>query len=253
MGIETIGTREERQHQRASELIPWYVNGSLADAERRAVEEHADACPRCRQELAGEAELARAIQAAETAAPSPHPVQLSRLLARIDAHEAERATSGGGFSGMSGMGVGQTLARPLLRFASVLDRTPRPMRRLLAGQLAAILALAAILGWHLRPPAPAPLPPPQHYEGLGTPLAVKAEPGTVLLNVVFTEDATAARIQKILTAVHGTIQDGPSEIGRYTVAVPAGPGADPIAAVVRHLEKQPEVSFASPVAGAEGG
>src|SRR5262249_9170627 len=122
--------------------------------------------------------------------------------------------------------------------------TPRPMRRLLAAQLAAVLALAAILVWQL--PA---------YHTLSDPLATPA-PRAVSLHVVFAEGATAARIQKILTDVKGKIKDGPTQgrIGVCTVGVPAGPGDIPVDIVVHHLNSQPEVvSFAERVAGTEGG
>jgi anti-sigma factor RsiW len=238
MGMETIATRAERQHRRVFELIPWYVNGTLAAAECLAVDGHAAGCPRCQEEIAAAREMARAIAGAEVAAPSPHPAQLARLLARIDGHEAERT------------GKGPSLARPLRGFAALLDSTPRRMRQLLAAELAAVLALAAILGWHLRAPTLAPTP--ALYHTLSSDAPVTAAPGTVAIRVLFAEGATAARIQGILAGIRGQITTGPSPIGAYVVAVPAGPGADPVELVLAHLQKQPEVSFAERVAGAGG-
>jgi anti-sigma factor RsiW len=266
----TNQAREERQHQRISELIPWYVNGTLEAAERQAVEAHAAVCPRCQEELAAAAQLARAIQEAESAAPSPHPAQLSRLLARIDAHEAapvgnaDASDIPGRAAEGFGSGVGGILARPRQSvwrqsrrsLAARFDFTPRRMRQLLAAELAAVLALASILAWHLRAPAVvAPNPPAAaaaEYHTLSSDAPVAVAPGTVALRVLFAEGATAARIQQILAGIRGQITAGPSPVGAYVVAVPAGPGADPADLVLAHLKAQPEVRFAERVAGAGG-
>ena len=273
----TNQAREERQHQRISELIPWYVNGTLESTERQAVEAHAAGCPRCQEELAAATQLARAIQEAEAAAPSPHPAQLSRLLARIDAHEAAPAADDAapisadatparaGDRFRSGVGqivtpTRQSLWRQSRRaLAARFDFTPRRMRQLLAAELAAVLALASILAWHLRAPAVvAPNPPAAatapaaEYHTLSSDAPVAVAPGTVPLRVLFAEGATAARIQQILAGIRGQITAGPSPVGAYVVAVPAGPGADPADLVLAHLKAQPEVSFAERVAGAGG-
>jgi hypothetical protein len=254
----TNQAREERQHRRISELIPWYVNGTLEAAERQAVEAHAAVCPRCQEELAAAAQLAREIQEAESAAPSPHPAQLSRLLARIDAHEAAptRSDAPGTAEDEVRSGAGQILARPRRPFAARFDFTPRRMRQLLAAELAAVLALASILAWHLRTPAAfSPNPPAAsaaEYHTLSSDTPVAVAPGTVALRVLFAERATAARIQQILAGIRGQITAGPSPVGAYVVAVPAGPGADPADLVLAHLKAQPEVRFAERVAGAGG-
>jgi anti-sigma factor RsiW len=38
-------------HRRAWDTIPWLVNGSASDAQRRAVEAHLHDCGDCREEL----------------------------------------------------------------------------------------------------------------------------------------------------------------------------------------------------------
>lgn len=45
-------------HQRAQELIPWLVNGTLQDAERTALERHVHDCLPCRAELKQQRALA---------------------------------------------------------------------------------------------------------------------------------------------------------------------------------------------------
>ncbi len=271
--------REERQHRRIQELIPWHVNGTLAAEERQAVEAHVATCPRCLDELTAAVEMAKAIQEVGEVAPSPHPVQLSRLFARIDAHEAgavdsdaadtaaEAANASNVAKAANAANVADrkesanlidaaapTAAPSGSRFAPRLDFTPRRMRQLLAAELAAILALASILGWHLRAPvAPAPAvaatTAPTEYHTLSSDAPVVVAPGTAPLRVLFAEGATAARIQQILAGIRGQITAGPSPVGAYVVAVPAGPSADPVELVLAHLRAQPEVSFAERVAG----
>ena len=41
----------ERSHQRVWELLPWYVNGTLAQPERERVESHLASCRRCEEEV----------------------------------------------------------------------------------------------------------------------------------------------------------------------------------------------------------
>ena len=57
-------------HRESMEVLPWYVNATLADGERRAVEEHLAECAECRQEVVelramqgAEIEIAESIQA----------------------------------------------------------------------------------------------------------------------------------------------------------------------------------------------
>ena len=75
-----------RLHQRAWELLPWYVNDTLTDGERRTVEAHAAACPLCREEIAASRRLAAAVRQVPEVAPSPHPAQLARVLADPTIH-----------------------------------------------------------------------------------------------------------------------------------------------------------------------
>src|SRR5689334_127701 len=123
---------DERLHQRIQELLPWYANGTLGEAERRTVEEHAAQCERCREEVHACRQLGEAVRQAAVEAPTPHPARLSRLMSRLD--EAEGSTS-------------------RARLAGLLAATPRPVRWVLAGQLAALLLLATARMWTPPPPA----------------------------------------------------------------------------------------------------
>ena len=206
---------DERLHQRIWELLPWYANGTLGETETRAVEEHAAQCERCREEMQvcrqlGEAALRTAVEA-----PTPHPARLSRLMSRLD--EADGSS-------------------PRARWGALLTATPKPVRWILAGQLAALLLLAA--GWMWTPPPP----PPAEFQTLSDAAAPAAGPQ---VRVVFAEGATERQIRDVLLPLGGQLAGGPSPLGVYTVELPEG--RDPLPVVLQHLRSRPEVSFAEPV------
>lgn len=211
-------SRGERLHQRVWDLLPWYVNGTLPDGERRRVEEHLSRCSRCQEELAACRGIGEAVSRQEEVAPAPHPAQLARLMARID--EEENVLRG---------------------LRALFAATPRAVRFALAAQLAAVLLLAGALLW--RPePAPEPL-----FQTLSSP-APESETGPAArLRIVFAEGTTEKEIREVLLKVRGQVVGGPSSFGVYTVEVPASP--DPIESVLAHLRSQKGVSLAEPVAG----
>ncbi|HXO19806.1 MAG TPA: zf-HC2 domain-containing protein [Thermoanaerobaculia bacterium] len=235
MERQASSARRERLHERVSELIPWYVNGTLAAAERERVEEHLAQCAGCRGEAAAARELGRAFREEEEFAPSPHPLQLARLLARIDEVERQRS-------------------RPLRFLRALKARGPRtllasssrPVRRLVAAQAAALLLVlgaAGALGWKILRQAP-----PSTFVTLADP-APAAQ-----IHVVFAEEASERQIQALLASVHGQIVAGPSPLGVYTLQVPApAASGDSLAVVLDHLRRSREVSFVVPMAGGASG
>lgn len=209
-------SRGERLHQRVWDLLPWYVNGTLPDGERRKVEEHLSACPRCQEELAACRGIGEAVSRREEVAPAPHPAQLSRLMARID--EEENVLRG---------------------LRALFAATPRAVRFALAAQLAAVLLLAGAL---LRRPEPAPSP---LFHTLSSP--EPAAEAATRIRIVFAEGTTEKEIREVLLKVRGQVVGGPSPFGVYTVEVPSSP--DPLDSVLAHLRSQKGVSLAEPVAG----
>jgi len=198
----------ERVHQRVWELLPWYVNGSLAERERERVETHLAACLRCQEEERICRLMAGEVAKGGEVAPAPHPVQLQRMLARIEESEREEKESASPW-------------RLLAPLRSLVQATPRPLRGALVAQAAVILLLIGFLGWSsLRPPnqtfftksdrAPAPV-------------------STIRLTVMFRPDATEREIRGVLHSVSGKITAGPSPMGAYTVEIPAA--GDPAGAV----------------------
>ena len=225
-------------HAKIDRLLPWYVNGTLSEAERAEVELHLDLCEDCRRELARCRVTSRTLRESGGVAPQPHPAQLNRLMRRIDAlGEPEEAPS-------PGRRLWGALARPFMG-------TPRPLRWAFAAQL----ALVALLGFLLLRPTP----PPTHIASDSAPQAefrtLSDSSGTAtsnadqaLLRVVFTEDLPERELREALLELRAEIVGGPSPFGVYTLAVPAkGAGAEPLDSLLEHLRARPGVQFAEVV------
>lgn len=121
-----------------SDLLPWYVNGSLEGDELRAVEQHLRSCLVCRREVEELRELRGEMQ---RAAPKPPPGGLERLM---DELEVGRGRSGRKRGGSHPTGF-------------------RHGRPLVAAVMAAMVVAAVGLGlW--RPWSP-PTPPPGQRTG----------------------------------------------------------------------------------------
>jgi putative zinc finger protein len=221
----------ERVHQRVWELLPWYVNGSLAERERERVEAHLAACLRCQGEERVCRRMAGDVAKGGEVAPAPHPVQLQRMLARIEESEREERESAGP----------RRLLAPL---RSLVQATPRPLRGALVAQAAVILLLVGFLAWSASRPAQ----PPADFHVLESP--PPATVPTVHLRVMFSPKATEKEIRELLQGIHGEITAGPSRMGAYTVEIPAT--GDPEQVVLTRLRAEPQVMFAEPAAGAPG-
>ena len=205
-------------HDQAWELLPWLVNDTLGAEERRAVEAHVAGCAECRAEVEQCRNLGEQVRGASVS-PSPHPAQLQGLLRRID--EGERGR----------------------RWPQPFAGHPRFVRGALLAQAAVIVILLALAFW----PGLDRQQPAQFRTLSDAPAAAIA---THQIRVVFRPDATEEQIRHLLLEVRGELAGGPSALGAYTVAVPAaGPGAEPLSAVLAQLRADARVRLAEPVAG----
>ena len=221
-----------RMHQRIWELLPWYANGTLAESEKEKVEAHLADCPRCQEEEEICRRTAMAVKSVGEVAPSPHPVQLQRMLARIEENETEERSRAGWW-------------RRGLPLRALVEATPGPLRVSLVAQAAVILLLVGLLVWQqLRTPSAAP---PAEYVTLSDP-APAAVP-SLGLRVMFSPQATEREIRDLLHGIRGQIVAGPSPMGVYTVEVPAD--GDPLKVILARLRSEPQVAFAERAAGGE--
>lgn len=209
----------ERVHRRVWELLPWYVNGTLSHQEQERVEAHLVECLRCQEEERACRRTAEAVRETGDAAPSPHPVQFQRLLARVEEHER-----------------GEAARRGRGRLSRLLADTPRFARRALLAQAAMILALVGVLIWSA---TTGPIEFVTLSDSAAAPPAAAAE----RLRVMFAPGTTEREIRELLLAFRGEIRSGPSPLGVYTLEIPEGSDPD---VVLARLRSEPQVTFAQP-------
>jgi hypothetical protein len=194
-------------HTRAFELLPWLINGTLAGSERDSVEEHVRACIVCRRELKDQQRLHAAARARRTVDVSAE-AGFDRLDRELDA-------------------AADTRPRWRMRYAAF-----KPF----AVAAAAGVALLAILLWF----TPLPDPGRADYATLAT-----APNDTLLLDVVFADETTAAEMNDLLDDIGGEIVAGPSALGRYSVRVAGGEATrEQLDELLDALAADPRVRFA---------
>jgi anti-sigma factor RsiW len=232
---------DQRRHLRIQELLPWWVNGTLEEAEAAEVAEHLETCAPCREEEGRCRRLGALVAAAEEIAPVPHPTHLERLLSTIAEEE----------------GGGRRRRWNALGLPRWLQATPATARWLLAAQGLAVLALAAGLTVVLFAPRasdpsagdPVTVEEPAQFRALADPEPV--EPSRPALRVVYSPGTAEAEIRDLLLELGAEIVGGPTRLGSYTIAVPGGVDADPVELVLDHLRGSPMVRLAEPVAARE--
>ena len=179
-------------------LLPWYLNGTLREDERRHVDQHLSSCAACRAELEELAQLN--VQLHEVYAAQSEPsTQIQRaMLAQVQREASEKnAKPATGSAWLNGLDDWfRSLFIP--RWAPALAVT------LLVAQLGLLL-------WSLTLPA---LPDQVTTRGISA--------STVRLRVVFQETASERQIRVLVQGVHGRIVDGPALDGAYIMEVPAG-------------------------------
>ena len=213
--------------------IAWFPDAGLSEAERGAVEAHAAECGACRREidvLAGRLEL-------------PGEPDAERLFAKVLARIESESLAG---RRLAADPPGAAPTRPRRAWVPAAPRRGRMLRVAPGAALwAAGIAFAVLfagLGWiagtsrtggdRLYQTASEPVPGPV--------------PVGVSLDLVFRSDASAERINTELRGLGAEIVGGPSQLGRYRVALPAS--ADPAAAAeLLRAEGTGVASFAEPV------
>jgi hypothetical protein len=190
-------------------LLPWFVNGTLDSHESARVQGHLAECEECRDDLAGERQLARAVASLPLNADDGWKAMQLRL--------AEAAP-----------------ARGRLAPARLVGRRV-PLGWAMAGSLAASFALALVMTG-FRPGAA----PQQTYHTLGS--APSAAQGHAV--VLFKPDTTEQQMRVILSAQGARVVDGPTAAGAYVLHID---GADP-AGAIQALRQSQQVVLAEPLA-----
>jgi len=181
---------------RLSELLPWYVNGTLTDEDREWVDRCLAGDGDARTELKWLREMQSSIaQPVSDVAPD---LGLARTLQRI---RADRATLGDrirSLLGAHGFGSIVALARPIAGVAVV-------------GVIVAQSVSIYLLTHHAQDDS-------QQIRAL----RAEAANDSRLLRVNFAPDAKEADIRLLLSAIQGSLVGGPGQLGDYYVQVPRG-------------------------------
>jgi anti-sigma factor RsiW len=189
-----------RGHQEISALLPWYVNGSIGEPERRRVEAHVAECPRCREDLAEERRIHQAMTAAPAVEYMPA-ASLKRLQERLDA-AAPRAADRRHAAG-----------KPKAAAAGNAGRSRR-WQGTMAASIAVMTAIVCLLAADRWVQFRARTARPEYYTvTTSTPHA----PGEVI-RAVFSPIISLAELQAILDEAGLRIVSGPSEAGVYSLA-----------------------------------
>lgn len=159
------------------ELLPWYANGTLGEAEHAQVAAHVADCAHCRDELALLTVLRAEVRTAG-AATAPGEFGLKRLLREVDAGQEPD----------SQRHAARSWWRSALAVAAIL-----------------IIAMQGVMITHL-----------YQETTRFTPLGGPAVPGTVV-QIRFHPSARAAQIRAALQAVDGSMISGPGALGVYQV------------------------------------
>lgn len=212
----TAYERHRGTERQALELLPWYVNGTLADEERELVRRELLNSLTCRMEFERLRRLQQAMQREDGEAAATERA-FEQLLARIE---------------------GSAISRPVRRVS---------LRQLAAwpgfAQAALLLVFVPVFAWWWFPETPTA---PKSYETLSTPQP--AETGVTRLRVVLAPGLSEAALGELIVEHRLTIIDGPTREGLYTFETAAG--AD-LPSIVAALKADPRVRFTSTPAAAE--
>lgn len=185
------------KHQDIIELLPWYVNATLSQAEREVVRQHLAGCRECAREVERLSAMQRAISELDEQTSEPSPFMLNRALAEIEDFERNRTV---------------TRTHPRENWWQPITRlwtSPVFARVALAAQLALLVALATVSVYQYQHPRVVEKP-------IFTTMSGQSGPGTRIM-VQFNENATEKEITQTLQGIHGKIVEGPSAEGAYTI------------------------------------
>jgi len=193
------------EHQDIGELLPWFVNGRLSEADRQRVDAHLRVCEACSDDLAAQRRIFE-VMSVDAGVERMPMAGLNRLRRRIDGLED----------------AGPVPAAP--DEAAPGEAPARSNWRQLRGAIAASIAMTAvgalaILLWnqHERRIAPA-----NYY----TVTTTAPQPANTAIRAVFASTVTLSELQELLDDAHVKIVSGPTEAGVYSLAMSGSASVD---------------------------
>jgi len=193
------------RHSEINALLPWYANDTLDKKERERVDAHLATCPECAHELESLARIQRAIvDRGNEVEPSPR-LSFERVLDHIEEYERGKADTN--------RAQGRSLPQKLGDFfRGWWTSTPLWPRAIIAVQAVLVVALAGTVVYVQ-----------QRERIYTTSSAPSGDRSSTRIVVSFNEDASESKINNAIRAVGGTVVDGPSALGLYTIQVQIPP------------------------------
>jgi anti-sigma factor RsiW len=208
----------------AARLLPWFVNGTLSDADAARVATHLEQCRTCRADAAEQGRV-RALMRVPAQVEYAPQAGFRKLLTRVNELEREDLASASS----------AVVSRPVRRWPG------GPVRWLSAAVVVQALALGAIAGARFL--GPYSDDGTQGFRTLTSVIADRAQ-----LRVVFVPATTLAELQELLRANQLVAVAGPSDAGIFTLALRASvTSREAQNAVLARLRADPRVRFAEPL------
>jgi anti-sigma factor RsiW len=206
-------------HEEALELLPWFVNGTLAGAEHAAVEQHVRSCLPCRAALQEQLQLQTLIKQQPTVRLSPD-AGFADLMRQVD--DSAHSRFGPGFRQWH-----RSLANAFVPWT----------RR--AVTIAVLIAGLALTSWLLTSRYSNPEQGPYATSSDST------SGSAALIDIVFADGVTENEMRSLVREINGTIVAGPSDIGRYTIRLDAGvTNGESLRHVIERMQLDRRVRFA---------
>jgi len=205
------------EHQECSELIAWYVNGSIGELDRQRVDAHLQTCAVCREDVLLERHVYRSM-AADAAVEYIPAASLKRLQARLDALDAEA-------SPRDAPALEQRRSRTM------------PWQGRLAASIVAMAVALGLLAVDRRMQSHDRIASPNYY----TVTSPQARPPAEVIRAVFAPTLTLVELQAILGEAQLKIVSGPTEAGVYSLAANS---SRPVSLSLSLLRQHTAVRFA---------
>jgi hypothetical protein len=190
--------RTRKEHQAISEILPWFVNGTLGELERQRVDAHLRTCAVCRNDLLQERRVYQAM-AGETSVEYMPAASLKRLQAKLD----------GPRKGAAPVEMAVSPAMPV----------KQPTRRWTPWQrIAASIAVAAVVLSLLTMNQWARFRTRELSPDYQTVTTSRSRAPDEVVRAVFSPSITLVELQAILDEAQLRIVAGPTEAGVYSLA-----------------------------------
>jgi hypothetical protein len=209
-----------QEHSEVSALIPWYVNGTIGEPDRRRMEAHLQACVDCRDELAQELRIYRGMTA-ETGVEYMPAASLKRLQARLD--------SAGAAAPAQIAGHAPPARAPL--------RRSMPWLGVMAASIAVMAVAFSLLAADRWLQFRALTGQPDYH----TVTTDSPRPPGEVIRAVFAPNITLVEMQSILDEAQLRIVSGPTEAGVYSLAAKS---KRPVSSSLALLRAHAKVRFA---------